>query len=428
MITYIIKSSVSLIILYGFFHVFLRPHKILIFNRFYLVSSLVFSMIIPLINIPIKTNFPLTNSLGKLTLTTGQAMQSKEIMSNANSSFTYQNILIVLFIIISTFLLIRFAINIFRIIRKTIKYKKIGNTKTTLVLVEEETLPYSFFKYIFVNKSNFENGKIEKKLLMHEEVHCLQYHSVDIILLELINLFFWFNPSIWLFRNAIQTNHEYCADDEVLARDESYDYYQLLLNLVIRNNTTYLVSNFKYSLIKNRLIMMTSSKPLHNAIVRKIAGVLLILIIAITYTLCQVDKVNNDSSGLMAKSLILQNINSDQWWKPIVKKHGINSESFTVHQQFVIFGKKTIQGDIESFTDVVIIQNLKDSTYTYRIFKSKVASYDTKNKLFNIPDCTMNIFEWKSKNTEPLHSWTNINYKVDFIKGGYGMSGGNRLK
>ena len=47
MITFLVKSTVCMILLYGFYHFFLRHHKILIFNRFYLVSSLVFSMIIP---------------------------------------------------------------------------------------------------------------------------------------------------------------------------------------------------------------------------------------------------------------------------------------------------------------------------------------------------------------------------------------------
>src|SRR4030043_1275632 len=109
MMTYLIKSTVCLLVLYGFFHFFLRQHKILLFNRFYLIFSLVFSIIVPFIVIPVNSNFTLTNSLNKLTFTTGHAIQGQEIIANVTSPQVSQNILIVLFIIVSSVLLLRFA-------------------------------------------------------------------------------------------------------------------------------------------------------------------------------------------------------------------------------------------------------------------------------------------------------------------------------
>lgn len=417
MVTYLIKSTACLLIFYGFFHFFLRPYKILIFNRFYLISSLIISMIIPLIIIPVESGFTVTvtNSLDKLTIPVEQTFQGRAFGEISVQRTAYQSIIPVLFIIISSILLIRYFVNIFRIIRKTILCKRIENTNTTLILVEETTLPYSFFRYIFVNKSDFENGRINKELLVHEETHCLQYHSIDIIVLELIHVFFWFNPAIWLFRKAILQNHEYSADNNVIANHKAYEFQQLLLNLVIQNNTNYLVSHFKNSLIKNRLIMMTKNKSLHNAILRKIAGVSLILLIGTAFTLGQADKLKNDSSNLIPKSSIQQANISDQWWIPIVKKHGINYESFTVHGNFVIFGKKTINGDIESFNDVVAIENGKKAE-AYIIFKSKTASYDSKSNALTINDCTMENFSRNSNNIEPLKSYTYIKFIADFNK------------
>lgn len=305
MITYFIKSTVSLIVLYAFFHFFLRQHKILIFNRVYLIFSLVFSMIIPLINIPVKTDFIINNSIEKLTLSTGDTIQGAEMVTYTPNPYFYQYIFTFILIIISSVLLIRFTFNIFKIINKTINCLKIETVNTSLILVEEKTLPYSFFRYVFVNRTDFENGKIEKELLMHEEAHCLQYHSIDIIILELINIFFWFNPAIWFYRKAILLNHEYYADNKVLVEYESFNYPQLLINLVIQNNTNYLVSNFKYSLIKNRLIMMAKNRPSNNAILRKIAGItaFLFLGIALTFSKENVLNINNpvtQSDGMFA--------------------------------------------------------------------------------------------------------------------------------
>jgi beta-lactamase regulating signal transducer with metallopeptidase domain len=420
MMTYFIKTTVCLLIFYGFYHFFLQPYKILIFNRFYLISTLIISMIIPLIIVPIESGFTITDSLNKFTIPINQKFQYQEISEIHVSQINYQNIITILFIAISAIILIRYVINIYRLIRKTNKNKKIENPNSILILVEEDSLPYSFFKYVFVNKSDFEKGKIEKELLVHEEAHCSQYHSIDIVFLELLNVFLWFNPAIWLYRKAILLNHEYYADNTVLSNNKTCDYPQLLVNLVVQNNSYSLVSNIKNTLIKNRLIMMTESKPLHNAVFRKIAGVSLILLIGVTFTLCQADKLNNGSSDLMPKSSIQQGNISDQWWSPIVSKHGIKNDSYTVHDQFVIFGNKTTTGDIESYTDVVAISNRNDSTYC--IYKSNIASYDNKNKMLNINDCTMNIFELYSNDTEPVKSYTNINFRVDFNKSIYLMA------
>jgi hypothetical protein len=102
-----------------------------------------------------------------------------------------------------------------------------------------------------------------------------------------------------------------------------------------------------------------------------------------------------------------------------VIKHGIKNESFSVHEQFVIFGIKTTFGEIESFTDVVAISIREDNTYC--IFRSKTASYDIKNKLLKIDDCLMNISEPDSKITEPVESFADINFSADFIKSLYMM-------
>ena len=405
--------------LYGFYHFFLSQHKILIFNRIYLISSLAFSLVIPLIIIPVESGFTITESLNKFTIPVNQTFQYQEISGSTSLQIKYLDLLTSLFIIISSVLLIRFVINIYRILRKADGHKKVEGINSILILVDEDILPYSFFKYVFVNKSDFENGEIDKELLMHEEAHRTQYHSIDIIFLEMVNVFFWFNPAIWLFKKAIILNHEYYADDTVISNIDSCGYQQLLISLVVRNNSYSMVSSIKNTLIKNRLIMMTKCKPLHKAMLKMAAGVSLILFIGVAFTLCKADKSYDDSTNLKTKSSIHTGNTSNQWWNPIVIKHGIKNESFTVHEQFVIFGKKTTSGDTESFTDVVAISNREDSTYC--IYKSNTASYDINNKLLNIENCSMNIFKRGSKNTKPVESYANINFSADFIKSLYMM-------
>jgi hypothetical protein len=54
MITYVIKSSLSLILLFGLYWLLLRREKIFVFNRFFLISSVVFSLGVPFISVPVN--------------------------------------------------------------------------------------------------------------------------------------------------------------------------------------------------------------------------------------------------------------------------------------------------------------------------------------------------------------------------------------
>jgi len=292
MITYIIKSTISMLVLYGFYHLSLRQHKILIFNRIYLITSLLFSLIIPLIVIPVKTDFSISTGINSISTATSQIIQSNEIIAPSAPHFTFESIVVIVFLLISSVLLFRFALNIYSLFTKIRKGKKIVKQNTTHVLIDENIIPYSFFGYIFLNRQSFEDGKIEKELIMHEEAHCNQVHSIDIIILEVINIFFWFNPAIWLFRKAIQLNHEYYADNKVLTNSDPEDYLRLLISLVVQNNTSYLVSNFKYSQIKNRLVMMSKISPTNYSILRKIGGIALFLFLGMAMSLSK-EKILN---------------------------------------------------------------------------------------------------------------------------------------
>lgn len=359
-------------------------------------------MIIPQIVVPIKSNFPINNTLERFTFTTGQLIQRDAIIENSTSIFTLQNILTALFIIISSILLIRFALNIFRISRKILKSKKVDYSKTSLVFVEERTLPYSFFRYIFVNQADYENGKIEKELLMHEEAHCLQYHSIDIIIIELLNVFLWFNPAIWLFRKSILLNHEYYADNKVLTDRDPIDYQQLLLNILLRNNSNYLASNFKYSFIKSRINMMTKSNPLHNSILRKFSAISLFLIMAITLTFSQ--EIKKIDPGMNFEN---------EWWTPILKKHNIIPSGFNNFENVFEMGTtNSINNRIVTLENAFFL--IRRDSNEYIIIKSPLAYHNLDKKTIEAAEGTFEKYHTKSKDTKPFEtfSFKSLNYQT----------------
>ena len=71
----------------------------------------------------------------------------------------------------------------------------------------------------------------------------------------------WFNPFIWLLGRSVKTVHEFLADEGVIRMGySSHEYQYLLVNLASGIQVTALSNNFNFSLLKNRIVMMTKSR------------------------------------------------------------------------------------------------------------------------------------------------------------------------
>jgi len=181
------------------------------------------------------------------------------------------------YLIVSSFLLYRFIFNLSKLLSKIKGNKTVNYSGAKLVLTNNNAIPFSFMNYIFVNKEKFEKGTIEKEVLQHELTHVKQMHSLDVILVELIISIAWFNPLLFLFRRSILLNHEFLADDSVVATFNDAKAYQLLLfEKANRKNNLILTSSFNYLITKKRLIMMTRKTSQKVAIVKQIAIIPLI--------------------------------------------------------------------------------------------------------------------------------------------------------
>lgn len=271
-INYIFRSSISLALLYLFFILFLGKDKMHSFNRFYLIATLIFSFVIPLLTVSIFFPINPVTNLVDISNLQDNYFQLQTLILQPESQFNLEKLIQYLYFSISLLLLIRFTYNLIRIeIIKSI------NPSTSyeghrIVLINDLVLPYSFLSTIYVNSVEYKEGRIPKELLSHEISHISQRHSLDIIFIELLKLFFWFNPLIYLFKRAIMLNHEYLADEAVTySENNSKSYINVLLNIAFRNDNSYLASSFNYSFTKKRLLMITKNKSSKTVILKKIA-------------------------------------------------------------------------------------------------------------------------------------------------------------
>ncbi len=177
-----------------------------------------------------------------------------------------------IYLIISLILTIRFIKNLVAIYLKTKQYEKIKKGKATLVLVNDLISPHTFWNYIFINKDEYYSNKIETELYTHELTHALQKHTFDILLIEVLQIVFWINPTYILLKKAIKLNHEFLADSNVITKHKNTSEYQyLLLNRAAWNNEYYLASNLNYLLTKKRLLMMTKQSSRTKILFKKLA-------------------------------------------------------------------------------------------------------------------------------------------------------------
>jgi len=277
MIDFLIKSTVSLTVFLGFYHMVLEREKMHQFNRFYLLFSIVISLVIPFLTFEIVKIVPVVQNIEPLNaVITSSVILENEVKGNSlpieeNINFM-PYVLWSLYTLISFLLLVRFRKNIWKLISKSTSNPIVKYKNANLVLVDEKILPHTFLNSIFINFEDYHNRNIEEELYTHEMVHVNQKHTLDILFIEFLKVIFWFNPLFIFYKKAIQLNHEFLADEEIVKTYNNVPFYQnLLLQKGLGNQTIYLASNLNYLVTKKRLIMMTKSTSQKSAILKKIA-------------------------------------------------------------------------------------------------------------------------------------------------------------
>jgi len=253
--TYILKSFLCLVVFYGFYKLFLENESFHNFKRFYLLASVVLAFIIPLITFTeyreiVTQEVPILSS---------EISQIKETQTNYFPVILW--CIYALGVLLFSF---KFLKNLLGLVLKIKKNPKFKTHNFINVLLLDLVIPHTFLSYIFLNKQKFELQQIPKEVLLHEETHAKQKHSLDVLFIEIIQILFWFNPIVYLMKRSIKLNHEFLADQSVIKNGNSISTYQKIL-LAFSSNASepQLANAINYSSIKKRFTIMktqTSSK------------------------------------------------------------------------------------------------------------------------------------------------------------------------
>lgn len=296
----LIKSTLAMAVLLAIYYFFLQKEKMYRFNRFYLIATIVFSLALPFITIPVyvEAEQPVEDMIPTVTtahnivthntidIPATKIIQTALQQAPAAPGVNYRPyIILIIYALVTITFLTRFIINIRRFYTVKSGSKTLPYRGATLILAEKKLLPYTFLNNIYLNKMDFEKSLIEPELFTHELTHVRQLHTLDILFIEVIKTFFWFNPLLYLYKKAIQLNHEFLADEAVIAKHKDVtDYQELLLTKANPAFKYALSSSINFSLTKKRFTMMTKTTNLSKQIALK--ALTLLIATGLVYTVC----------------------------------------------------------------------------------------------------------------------------------------------
>ncbi|WP_426669319.1 energy transducer TonB [Mucilaginibacter sp. McL0603] len=241
---YLLLVNLYLVLFYGFYTLLLRRETFFHLNRIYLVSSALLSFFIPVIHSDWVKNLFITQKVQHTIALYSAPIMVYHIKSIEEHHFTIGQILTIVYSLGAAVLIIKF-------IWQLVSLKKVIDEP-------EESGAFSFFKSIRLGT----NSGDQTIIVAHEQVHADQWHSADVILIEIVAIINWFNPVVYYYRFGIKHIHEFIADRRAL--DDGVDiaeYAMLLLSQTIKAPTHQLVNPFfNHSLLKQRIIMLQKNR------------------------------------------------------------------------------------------------------------------------------------------------------------------------
>ncbi len=256
---YLIEASLLLLGFAAVFHFLLDGDNAYRFHRWYLIGSLLAAVTIPVIALPdpIVIETASYEMLNPVFSEWDHSSQGEEEAGLSNAWKLLLNLLIWIFwlgVIYRAYFFVRQLQNLVLNIRRG---ELVRGLPYKLVLLPGKVPIHSFGAFVFLGDAEYREGRVEEELIQHELAHIQQRHTLDILTVELMQIFFWFHPLIKYYRAAIKLNHEHLSDQAVVKMGVDVIYYQqLLLKNICTYQTNPLASPLHFSFTKKRFQMM----------------------------------------------------------------------------------------------------------------------------------------------------------------------------
>ena len=264
-------------VMFLYYKLFLKDKTFHHYNRFYLLATVVISLLLPLLKVryfTLEVNSDMYLLINRL--------QNLSSTNNLNDDFNYFKTGAVLTGLVAVFFLAKLIFGLVKIQLLKKKFCKENFEGISFYQTDLAEAPFSFFKNLFWKNSIAIQSDLGRQILKHEMVHIEQKHSWDKIFLEIITSLFWFNPFFYLIKKEINLIHEYLADKKAIKNSDTKAFAQMLLASHFSGKQLPATSPFLSSNLKKRLTMLKKSKTKFSY-ARRILALPLLFILSFIY-------------------------------------------------------------------------------------------------------------------------------------------------
>lgn len=273
---YLVKSALYIVIFYAIYWLFLRKETFYRFNRFFLLLGVACSLVLPLITFNYEVALPATYADNPVAAA-GIALASSSWIPVVAQFFLYTYFLVCCLLVLRQFL------GLWKLKKMTNKYGYVSYRGCRLITTANFENSFSVVNYIFLATPAVTSVQEKELILEHELAHVKQYHWADLFFLQFCCALQWFNPMVWLYLKAIRENHEFLADQAVLANGNSpASYRAALINHSLKVPVFIFASPFLGNSKFNRLKMMqkSNSSPIKKWSVLVVVPLVLLVLFA----------------------------------------------------------------------------------------------------------------------------------------------------
>jgi TonB family protein len=263
---YFFKVNIAIALFYLFYRLFFAGDTFWKTRRYYLLSSILIAFAYPLLSI--ENWLEKQESVKAIVVNYATLPEITVNPAQQTNWFSLENILVTIYSLGVLVLFVRLFVQLISIFRIKLQGKSQVVQGISIIALEKEITPFSFFNAVFMNPT-LHNEHETRQILAHELTHVRQGHSFDVLLSEILSILFWFNPATWLLKHEIRQNLEFLADDKVIESgfdSKAYQYH--LLQLSYQTPEVKLGNKFNVLPLKKRIIMMNQQKTRKAALLK----------------------------------------------------------------------------------------------------------------------------------------------------------------
>lgn len=259
---YLLKVNVAFVLFYAFYRLFFYKETFFKLRRAILLAFFGLALFYPLLNIQdwVRQQEPIADVIYMYSAMLPEATAKADAAASVDWYGWLLGSLGFIYWGIVAFLCGRFLVQLSSILWLAHTSERVVIHETPVYALRKAAGPFSFFRMVFLHPESHSDKETDE-ILTHECTHVSQWHSIDVILSEMMCMACWFNPFVWLLKREVRHNLEYLADNTVIQSgydSKSYQYH--LLGLAHHQSVTTLYNSFNVLHLKNRIMMMNKKR------------------------------------------------------------------------------------------------------------------------------------------------------------------------